>query len=128
MKLLFTLLAIILLPNILLAVMTTPNIDPSKVRYGNYSTFDATKNHLVGVVDSVKVYSEIPAYKTIKKEKLEKGTARYTQLMFECTKQFRASLSKVATSGKYKLIVEVGGVSGYPSTNVMGLAVKYLNG
>jgi len=45
-------------------------------------------------------------YKTIIKEKLKKGTARYAKLIEQCTALYKATLDK---SG-YSLIVETDGV------------------
>ena len=111
---------------LILGLLLSSHINPDKIRYGDYHTFDSSKNHLVGVVKSVDVYEHIPEYKTIQKEKVKKGTARYTQLMLTCTKKFRGSLSKVAATYSYKLIVEIGGVSDYPTTDVTKLVINGL--
>ena len=87
-----------------LLLSSPKGIDSSKVRYGKLTEFK--EGQKVYLVDSKKVYPEIPAYKTIMKEKLEKGTARYNILMRECTSLYKATLGK---SG-YSLIVEIGGV------------------
>lgn len=88
-------------------------LDRDKVRHGNASRFDATGTAKVATVRSSDVYDEIPAYKTIQKEGVEKGSARYNQLIREATKAFKAALKKVAKDGSYVLIVEEGGISGY---------------
>lgn len=88
-------------------------LDRDKVRHGNASKFDATGTSKVATVRSTDVYDEIPAYKTIQKEGVEKGSARYNQLIREATKAYKAALKKVAKDGSYVLIVEEGGISGY---------------
>lgn len=88
-------------------------LDRDKVRHGNASKFDAKGTAKVATVRSSDVYAEIPAYKTIQKEGLEKGSARYNQLIREATKAYKAALKKVAKDGSYVLIVEEGGISGY---------------
>jgi len=88
-------------------------LDRAKVRCGNASKFDLKGKAAVGTVRSTDVYDEIPAYKTIKKEGLEKGSARYNKLIGKATKVYKAALKKVAKDKGYALIVEEGGISGY---------------
>ena len=102
-----------------------PRVDSTQVRYGNLSAIDWKESPKVGIVRSKEVYKEIPEYKLIKKEKIEKGTARYTQLMQICTNKYRKSLSIVA-DGKYELIVEQGGISNYPITDITKKAISYI--
>ncbi|RMH01800.1 MAG: hypothetical protein D6702_10425 [Planctomycetota bacterium] len=92
-------------------------IDRSRIRYGNLADFDPEKGHKVATVRSTEVYTEIPAYKTIVKEGIERGTARWIQLMKEATAQFKKALKTVAATENYVLIVEEGGISGYPTTD-----------
>jgi len=94
-----------------------PTVDKAKVRYGRVSEIDFEK-HKIGVVNSKKVYLEIPAYKTIVKDKVERGSARYIKLMEEATSSFRSALAKVAEKKSLKLIVETGGVSGVKTSEV----------
>ncbi len=96
--------------------MEEVKLDRAKVRYGNASKFDVKGTAAVGTVRSTDVYDEIPAYKTIKKEGVEKGSARYNKLIGQATKAYKAALKKVAKDKSYVLIVEEGGISGY--TNV----------
>jgi len=88
-------------------------LDQDKVRYGDGATFDAKKAQKVGTVRSTEVYEAIPAYKTIKKEGVVEGTARWQQLMKEATAAYKAALKKVAGDNSFVLIVEEGGISGY---------------
>lgn len=88
-------------------------LDRGKVRHGNAAKFDPKGTAKVATLRSTDVYAEIPAYKTIQKEGVEKGSARYNQLMREATKAYKAALKKVAQDGSYVLIVEEGGISGY---------------
>ena len=60
----------------------------------------------VYVIQSQKVYTEMEPYKTITKEKLKEGSARYNILIRRCTSLYKATLGK---SG-YSLIVEIDGV------------------
>jgi hypothetical protein len=64
-------------------------------------------------VRSTEVYEQIEAYKTIKKEGVQEGTARWQQLMKEATAAYKAALKKVASDYSFVLIVEDGGISGY---------------
>ena len=88
-------------------------LDRAQVRWGNASKFDVKGTATVGTVRSTDVYDEIPAYKTIKKEGVEKGSARYNKLIGQATKDFKAALKKVAKDKGFALIVEEGGISGY---------------
>ncbi|MBC8329624.1 MAG: hypothetical protein ISR76_03685 [Planctomycetes bacterium] len=92
-------------------------IDKSKVRYGNFADFDATKGHKVATVRSTDVYQQIPSYQTIVKEGIERGTARWNQLMKEATAHYKRALKSVATAGSYVLVVEEGAISGYSTTD-----------
>jgi len=86
-------------------VLSSPKgIEASKVRHGNLKNF--VEGQTVHVVRSQKVYVQMEPYKTITKEKLEKGSARYNILMRRCTSLYKATLGK---SG-YSLIVEIDGV------------------
>lgn len=102
-----------------------PKVDASKVRYGKLAEVDLKKDK-VGVVNSKKVYLEIPAYKTIVKDKVEKGSARYIQLMEEATAVYRSTLEKVAQDKGVKLIVETGGVSGVKTTELTDAIIEAL--
>ena len=87
-----------------LLLSSVQGIDSAKVRHGNISTF--VEGQVVHIVDSQKVYLQMTPYKTIIKEKLKKGQARYAKLMRQCTSLYKATLDK---SG-YSLIVEIDGV------------------
>ncbi len=88
-------------------------LDRTKVRYGNVGKFDPAQNHKVALVRSSEVYEATPAGKIIKKEGLEKGSARYNELIRQASATYKAALKKVAKSSAYVLIVEQGGISGY---------------
>ncbi|MFQ5749003.1 MAG: hypothetical protein ACE5H3_06050 [Planctomycetota bacterium] len=102
-------------------------IDESKVRYGDVGSFKPKQGQKVGVVRSKEVYLEIPAYQTILKEKIKKGTARYNQLINEATVAFKKALVKVANKGGLALIVEEGGIQGYPTTDVTRGVIRALS-
>ena len=88
-------------------------LDRSKVRHGNLGKFDPEGTKTVGTVRSTDVYEQIPAYQTIQKEGLKKGSARYNKLIRAATRNFKAALKKVAGEKSLVLIVEEGGISGY---------------
>ena len=92
-------------------------LDKSKVRYGDASTFDK-KTHKVGTIRSKDVYAETPQRKTIDREGIKKGSARYNQLMKEATTSYKSAVKKVAKDKTLKLVVEEGGISGYDVTDV----------
>ncbi|HEX9794320.1 MAG TPA: hypothetical protein VGC54_10090, partial [Planctomycetota bacterium] len=66
-------------------VVDEVKIDPGKVRFGNLMEFDPAKKPQIGTVRSDVVYKQIPAYKTILADGVERGTARFTKLMKEAT-------------------------------------------
>ena len=75
-----------------LLLSSIKGIDSSKVRHGHIKNF--TEGQTVHVVDSQKVYLQMAPYKTIIKEKLKKGQARYATLMRHCTSLYKATLGK----------------------------------
>jgi hypothetical protein len=87
-----------------LLLSSVKGIDTAKVRHGNITAF--VEGQVVYIVDSQKVYLQMTPYKTIIKERLEKGQARYAKLMRQCTVLYKATLGK---SG-FSLIVEIDGV------------------
>ena len=98
-------------------------LDKTKVRHGNPAKFDPDQGHKVGTVRSTEVYAKIPAYQTIKKESVEKGSARYKQLIKEATAVYTKALGAVAKGG-YALIVEEGGIKGYPTADLTSTVIK----
>ena len=124
MKTIFVTLALLASPVILVAsadfssfdaVMADAEVrlDRSKVRHGNASSFEPAGSAKVATVLSTEVYNATPAGKIIKKEGVEKGTARYNKLIRQATASYKAALKKVANTSSYVLIVEQGGISGY---------------
>ncbi len=93
-------------------------VDPAKIEYGRLKDFRPEEGKPVGVVRPKDVYLEIPAYQTILKERIEKGTARWNQLMREATAAYKRAIRRVGEQGGYVLIVQEGGISGYPTTDV----------
>ncbi|HEX9793784.1 MAG TPA: hypothetical protein VGC54_07340 [Planctomycetota bacterium] len=93
-------------------------IDNGAIRYGTAGDFDPDQKHKVGVLLSTEVYEAIPAYQTVKSEKIPPDSARYAQLMKQATRAYRAALTKVAKDNGYVLLVEQGGIRGYPVTEV----------
>ena len=79
----------------------------------------------MGVVDSKKVYMNIPPYKRIINEEIKKGSALHTQLLAEATTVYKNCIFKVGKS-HYVLIVEKGGVKDYPTTNVTEQCIEAL--
>lgn len=99
-------------------------LDRDKIRYGDASSFDAKRGDKVGTVRSTEVYEAIPAYKTIKREGVTEGSARWQQLMREATEAYKSALRTVAGNQSVVLIVEEGGISGYAHvTDVTSLVV-----
>lgn len=102
-----------------------PKVDSAKVRHGKLADVDLKKDK-IAVVDSKKVYLQIPAYKTIVKDKIKTGSARYIKLMEEATALYRTTLEKIANKESVKLIVEVGGVSGVKTTDLTDAIIDAL--
>ncbi len=80
----------------------------------------------MGVVDSKKVYTHIPAYKQIIKEKVEEGSARHYNLMLEATATYKKAIKTVAKKHDYVLVVEVGGISGYKTKDITQTCINSL--
>ena len=106
--------------------ISTP-VDVNKILWGNISHFDEDRKDKVAVVNSSTVYESIPEYQTIIREKIKRGTARYTQLILICTEKFKKTAKYVAVTYDYKLIVETGGVKDYPSTDVTQLMIDRIS-
>lgn len=58
------------------------------------------------VLDRDKVFAKIPAFQKIKREGLDKSSARYYFLLEEANRVFRAKVKEVAKEKKYDLVVE----------------------
>lgn len=99
-------------------------IDRAKIRFGDIHRFDPAKNHRVGTVASSRFYEATDPVKTIRREHVEKGSARYKQLMKEATTIFKRCLEQVARENSLVLIVEAGGIEGYPSSDVTSLLIQ----
>jgi len=104
-----------MLTSLILTFFMNVYINPDLVRYGDFHTFK--EGDKVAVVDSKKVYESFKEYKIILKENLKPGTARYTHLMSTCTTKYKNLLKKHAY-GQYVLVVELGGVKDYKTTNI----------
>lgn len=103
-----------------------PKLDRSKVLLGNPDKFG--RGDRVGILCSQDVYKEIPAYRRIHDEKVKEGSAKWHQLMKKATATFKAALGTVAREGKYKLLIEEGGISGYPTTDVTSDMITAVGG
>jgi len=101
------------------------SLDQSKVRFGNGAAFLKSQNGKVGIVESQKIYKNLPAYQTIEREKVKKGTARYAQLISEATKHYRVCVQSTSKSQNLVLVVEKGGISGYPVVDVTTICIGY---
>lgn len=99
-------------------------LDRDKVRYGDASQFDSKRGDKVGTLRSTEVYEAIPAYKTIKKEGVTEGSARWQQLMQEATSAYKSALRTVASNQSLVLIVEEGGISGYTTADVTSSVIS----
>jgi Skp family chaperone for outer membrane proteins len=104
------------------ALLLSVSIDISLIRYGEYKDFDASRKDKIAVVNSKKIYMTIPEYKIIKKEKIGKETARYFALMKVCTTKYRTAIKSFARD--YVLVVEVGGVQDYPTTDITSSVIE----
>ncbi len=62
------------------------------------------------VLKRTSVFAEIQAVKTIKREKLEKDSARYAFLIQKANRVFRETVEKVAAEKGFHLVVEKGGI------------------
>ena len=90
-----------------LLLLSTPavhGINPEKLRFGRMESH--VDGQVVSTVNSKLIYKEIPEYQTIIREKVPKGTARYTQLMLTATRLYKGALGKAGIP----LIVEFDGV------------------
>ncbi|MEQ8763073.1 MAG: hypothetical protein RL885_04045 [Planctomycetota bacterium] len=93
------------------AAETTPDdvqvVDKKKVYFGDPDNFSRP-----AVISAKKIFDEIPAYKQIKEEGLDKNDPRYWTLLEKANKVFKRVVKKVAENGGYDLVAEVGSLKG----------------
>jgi len=80
------------------------------VYFGDKNLFSAP-----AVMNRDKVFAEIPAFKTIKKEKLDKRSARYFMLLEQANEVFREKVKATAERMGHDLVVEKGGIKADPA-------------
>ena len=107
-------------------IFLTGSIQKDKVRYGTVAEWESQGKPTVPVVDSKKVYLEIPAYKTIIKEKLTRGQARYNSLIVQATKTYKSKLKDLSKKHSYIIIVEKGGVTSHPVKDITSNVIDLL--
>ena len=115
----------LLITSLLLFSFLAGTIAADKVRYGTHLDYNE-KVHTIGVVNSKTVYKAIPEYKQIKREGLKEGSAKYYNLMKKASDKYHTTLQKTARQGGFYVLVEKGGVTGYPTTNVTELCISNL--
>lgn len=96
------------------------------VFYGSKATFDPARGGVVGTVRSKDIYLEIPAYKKILEEGIDKESAKGAKLLREATNVFLRSIRDSARESRAVLVVEEGGISGYPVRDLTPLIIKNL--
>ncbi len=82
-------------------------LNKQQVYYGDPKNFSSAS-----VVSAKKIFDEIPAYKQIKDEGLDKNDPRYWILLEKANKVFKKVVKKAAKSGGYDLVAEVGALKG----------------
>ncbi len=73
------------------------------------------------VINRKKVFARIPAVKTIKSEKLDKNSPRYTFLIEQANKVFRNVVKTVAKKKGYDLVVERKGIKASDGSRITDL-------
>jgi hypothetical protein len=62
------------------------------------------------VLSRKKIFDKIPAYQTIKRERLNKNSARYYFLIEKANKVFRSKIEEALGDLNHDLVVEKGGI------------------
>ena len=70
------------------------------------------------VIIRKQIFEKIPAIQTIKREKLDKNSARYAFLIKQANKDFREAVEKAASAKGYDLVVERGGIRADDGTRI----------
>ncbi|MFH1998419.1 MAG: hypothetical protein ABIK28_02010, partial [Planctomycetota bacterium] len=86
--------------------------DSDKVNYkitGDIYYGDKNLFNTPAVLNRDKIFAEIPAFKKIKKEKLDKHCARYFMLLEQANEVFRDKVKAKADEMGFDLVVEKGG-------------------
>jgi|10_taG_2_1085330.scaffolds.fasta_scaffold80048_3 hypothetical protein len=112
---------------LLILTLLAGTVLKGSVRYGSTDAWDNAGHPTVPIIESTLVYKKIPAYQTIIKENIRKGSARYTHLMLEATNTYKSKLRDLATKHNYIIIVEKGGVVNHPVKNITLDVISLLN-
>jgi len=94
------------------------------VYFGKKASVDPSKKDKVGTVRAKDVYLQIPAYKEIVEKGIDKESAEGNKLMKKATWAFKQAIKKVARASACVLVVEEGGVIGYPVIDLTSLVIE----
>jgi len=96
-----------------------------RVYFGDPKTLEQQVNPKVATVRAKEVYERIASYRKISEEGVEKGSARYQQLMLKATNTFKVVVQAEA-NGKYHVVAEEGKVSGYKVYDITQSVIQRL--
>ncbi len=86
-------------------------VDREKIYWGQPESFKYP-----AVIEAEEVYKQIPAYKKIREEKLEKDDPEYWPLMRKAARSFVSALKKACKSTSHDLVGEIGSIKATGTT------------
>ena len=81
------------------------------------------------VIEAEEIYKQIPAYRKIQEENLEKDDPEYWPLMRKAARSFVSALKKACKSTSHDLVGEIGSIKAKGTTvpNITKKVISYLN-
>jgi hypothetical protein len=95
-----------------------------KVYFGSKASVDPAKKDKVGTVRATDVYLQIPAYKELVEKGIDRDSAEGNKLMKKATATFKRAIRSAARASACVLVVEDGGVNGYPVLDITSLVIE----
>ncbi len=97
-----------------------------RVFFGDKASFDPDAGGRVGTLRAKDVYLKIPAYRRILDEDIDKDSALGKKLIKEATTSFRKGVRAASRHGNLVLVVEEGGIQGYPTSDITARVIESL--
>jgi len=97
-----------------------------KVYFGSKASVDPAKKDKVGTVRATDVYLQIPAYKELVEKGIDRDSAEGNKLMKKATATFKRAIRSAARASACVLVVEDGGVNGYPVLDITSLVIEVI--
>ena len=97
-----------------------------RIYFGDKASFDPEDGGRVATVRAKDVYLKIPAYRRILEEDIDKDSAQGKKLIKEATTCFGKGVKVASRNGRFVLVVEEGGIQGYPTLDITARVIEAL--